>query len=197
LSKYLQSFEGSYIIISHDFDFLNLVTNCIINIEFQQIKKYTGNFQQFIKLKEEYNKNMQLQYEKQQKEITHLKDFINRFGAGTRAASAQSRQKKLDKMDIIPPAQTLEKPSFNFTSLPIYNGMILRVDKLLVGYGEKVLLPPISFDLNGNSKVVISGFNGIGKSTLVKTLLGLIPKLGGEYIWDKSAKIGYFDQDIS
>jgi ATPase subunit of ABC transporter with duplicated ATPase domains len=181
LSKYLQSFEGSYIIISHDFDFLNSVTNCIINIEFQQIKKYTGNFQQFIKLKEEFAKNLQTQYEKQQKEISQLQQFINRFGAGTRAASAQSRQKKLDKMEIIPPAKTLEKPSFNFESLPIYNGTILKVDKLEVGYGDKILLPPISFSLTGHSKTVISGFNGIGKSTLVKTLLGIIPKLGGEY----------------
>ncbi|MDR1851029.1 MAG: ATP-binding cassette domain-containing protein [Mycoplasmataceae bacterium] len=196
LAKYLQSFEGGYIIISHDFDFLNSVTNSIINIEFQQIKKYTGNFNQFIALKEEYAKNQQIQYEKQQKEISHMKDFINRFGAGTRASMAQSRQKMLDKMEIIPPAKTLEKPDFKFTSLPIQRGIILKVENLCVGYGEKQLLPPISFSLASDEKIVISGFNGIGKSTLVKTLMGLIPKLGGEFKWEQTAKVGYFEQDL-
>jgi ATPase subunit of ABC transporter with duplicated ATPase domains len=180
LANYLQNFQGAYIIISHDFDFLNKVTNCIINIEFQQIKKYTGNFQQFMKLKEEYAKNQQTQFEKQQKEIEHLQAFINRFGAGTRASMAQSRQKQLDKMEIIPPAKSLEKPDFHLVSLPTQRGIILKVQDLCVGY-TKQLLPPISFTLESTDKIVISGFNGIGKSTLIKTLIGQIPKLGGEF----------------
>jgi len=196
LAKYLQEFKGTFIIISHDFDFLNKVTNCILNIEFQQIKKYTGNFHQFEMAKAEHAKNYQMQYEKQQKEISHLKEFINRFGAGTRASMAQSRQKQLDKMEIIPPAKTLEKPTFKLEALPSAKGIILNVEELLVGYGEKVLLPPISFKLASDDKIVIQGFNGAGKTTLVKTILGLIPKLGGSYKWEPNAKIAYFDQDL-
>jgi len=196
LTKYLQDFEGAFIIISHDFDFLNNVTNCIIDIEFQQIKKYTGNFHQFEAAKAEHAKNYKLQYEKQQKEIAHLKEFINRFGAGTRASMAQSRQKQLDKMEIIPPAKSLEKPTFKLESLQPLPGIILNVENLLVGYGEKVLLPPISFKLGGTEKIVIQGFNGIGKSTLIKTLIGQIPKLGGDFRWEKNVKISYFDQEL-
>jgi ATPase subunit of ABC transporter with duplicated ATPase domains len=160
---------------------LNSVTNSIINIEFQQIKKYTGNFHQFELLKEEHEKNQKMLYEKQQREIAHLQQFINRFGAGTRASMAQSRQKQLDKMEIIPPAKTLEKPSFVFQSLPVQKGIILKVENLCVGYSSKQLLPPISFTLSGDQKIVIQGFNGIGKSTLIKTLIGSIPKLGGNF----------------
>jgi ATPase subunit of ABC transporter with duplicated ATPase domains len=174
---------------------LNRVTNCIINIEFQQIKKYTGNFQQFEKLKEEHAKNLQTQYEKQQKEIEHLQSFINRFGAGTRASMAQSRQKQLDKMEIIPPAKSLEKPTFKLISEPTLRGVCLKVKNLVVGY-TKPLLPPITFDMKADDKIVISGFNGIGKSTLIKTLIGQIPALGGEFHWERAIKIGYFEQDL-
>jgi ATPase subunit of ABC transporter with duplicated ATPase domains len=159
---------------------LNDITNCIIDIEFKQIKKYTGNFQQFLALKEENAKNYQTQFEKQQKEITHLQQFISRFGAGTRASMAQSRQKKLDKMEVMPPAQSLPKPTFKFESLPIGTGIILTTNDLEVGY-SKVLLPPINLSLNGKEKIVINGFNGIGKSTLIKTLVGKIPPLGGSF----------------
>jgi ATPase subunit of ABC transporter with duplicated ATPase domains len=180
LGKYLKNFEGSFIVISHDFDFLNEITNCIIDIEFKQVKKYTGNFQQFLALKEENKKNYEREFEKQQKEITHLQAFISRFGAGTRASMAQSRQKKLDKIEVMPPAQSLPKPQFNFVSQPIGTGVILNVNNLLIGYSNP-LLPEINLTLNGGEKIVINGFNGIGKSTLIKTLVGIIPPLGGEF----------------
>jgi len=137
-----------------------------------------------------------MQYEKQQKEIAHLKDFINRFGAGTRASMAQSRQKVLDKMDIIPPVKSLEKPTFKLECQQVAKGIILKVEDLCVGYGTKQLLPPISFSLKGDEKIVIQGFNGVGKSTLIKTLMGIIPKLGGEYKWELTAKLAYFEQDL-
>jgi ATPase subunit of ABC transporter with duplicated ATPase domains len=131
-------------------------------------------------LKEENRKNYSLEYEKQQKEIKHLENFISRFGAGTRASLAQSRQKKLDKIDVMPPAKLLEKPHFVFTSEPTGEGTILKTHDLEIGY-ENVLLPPININLNGKEKIVITGFNGIGKSTLIKTLVGKIPSLGGEF----------------
>jgi ATPase subunit of ABC transporter with duplicated ATPase domains len=181
LTKYLQNFPGAFIIISHDFDFLDAVTNTILNIENKTVKKYTGSFQQFLKLKEENAKNLQTQFDKQQKQIKGMKDFIARFGAGTRASMAQSRQKALDKMDIIePPANINVRPVFDFKSLPIANGKILDVENLEIGYSKK-LLPPLNFRLYGQQKIVINGFNGIGKSTLIKTLTGLIPPLGGEF----------------
>jgi ATPase subunit of ABC transporter with duplicated ATPase domains len=93
---------------------------------------------------------------------------------------AQSRQKKLDKMDVMPPAKLLEKPNFIFNSEAIGTGTILKAIDLEIGY-ERVLLPPINLNLNGKEKIVITGFNGIGKSTLIKTIVGKIPPLGGTF----------------
>ncbi|MDR2846937.1 MAG: ATP-binding cassette domain-containing protein [Mycoplasmataceae bacterium] len=196
LIKYLKTFEGAYIIISHDHYFLNEVTNCIIDIEFQTIKRYTGNFQQFLNLKEENRKNYSLEFGKQQREIEKLKDYIAKNGArASTARMAQSRQKKLDKMDVMPPAKLLEKPNFIFNSEAIGTGTILKAIDLEIGY-ERVLLPPINLNLNGKEKIVITGFNGIGKSTLIKTIVGKIPPLGGTFRWENSIKVAYFEQDL-
>ncbi|GHU49872.1 hypothetical protein FACS189459_2610 [Bacilli bacterium] len=180
MARYLNDFEGAYIIISHDFDFLNNITNCILDIEFQQFKKYTGNFKQYLKLKEENARNYEVQYEKQQKEIEHLNAFINRFGAGTRASMAQSRQKQLDKIEVMPPAKSLPKPNFLFKSEQLRAGVILDVINLEVGYTTS-LLPPLNFRVGAGEKIIITGFNGIGKSTMIKTIIGKIPKIAGEF----------------
>jgi ATPase subunit of ABC transporter with duplicated ATPase domains len=181
LKKYLHDYEGAFIVISHDFDFLDYITNCVIDIEFQKIKKYSGSFSQFEKQKQLDKELQQKAYEKQQKEIQHLQSFIDRFSAGTRATMAQSRQKVLDKMEIIEPPKSLQKPNFNFNSIPLgSNKEMLIVNNLTVGY-DKPLLKNISFKLNSGEKLVITGFNGIGKSTLIKTIIGKIPALSGDF----------------
>ncbi|MDR0340980.1 MAG: ATP-binding cassette domain-containing protein [Mycoplasmataceae bacterium] len=196
LKKYLHDYEGAFIVISHDFDFLDYITNCVIDIEFQKIKKYSGSFSQFEKQKQLDKELQQKAYEKQQKEIQHLQSFIDRFSAGTRATMAQSRQKVLDKMEIIEPPKSLQKPNFNFNSIPLgSNKEMLIVNNLTVGY-DKPLLKNISFKLNSGEKLVITGFNGIGKSTLIKTIIGKIPALSGDFEFEYHVQWGYFEQEL-
>jgi ATPase subunit of ABC transporter with duplicated ATPase domains len=122
-----------------------------------------------------------MQYEKQQKTITHLQEYYDKNHArASTAKSAQSKLKQMERMDVLPPAKDLPKPDFKFKSEYLRDGIILEVNDLLVGY-DHVLLPPLKYTINAGEKIIITGFNGIGKSTMIKTLLGLIPKLGGEY----------------
>ena len=181
LSDFLKNFKGTFMLISHDFDFLDNVTNCILDIEFQKIEKYYGNFSKFIKIKGFRRENYIKQFQSQQKEIKKHEDFIakNRVRAST-AKLAQSRIKTLEKIDRLFPPKDNYKPIFKLISLPISHSKALEVRNLEIGY-NKVLLPRISFDVKSGEKIVITGFNGIGKSTLIKTLVGQIPAISGNF----------------
>lgn len=196
LSEYLKNFKGAFILVSHDFDFLNKVTSCILDIEFQKITKYTGNFDKFLKLKELKKENYIREFQAQQKEIKKHEEFIakNRARAST-TKQAQSRIKALDKIEKLPPPQTPPKPNFKLTSLPIAGQKALKVHSLEIGY-EKVLLPKITFEVKSGEKVVITGFNGIGKSTLLKTLMGQISCISGNFKFADYVKLAYFEQDL-
>lgn len=197
LTEYLKSFEGEFLVVSHDFDFLEKITNCILDIQFQKITKYNGNFSKFLEIKGLRRENYIRQFQAQQKEIKKHMDYIakNRVRAST-AKQAQSRMKALEKIDVLPPPQTPPKPNFKLVSLPISAQKALKVHGLEIGY-DKVLLPKISFEIRAGEKVVITGFNGIGKSTLLKTLIGQIPAIGGSFKFADSVKIGYFEQSLS
>ncbi|MBR2578559.1 MAG: ABC-F family ATP-binding cassette domain-containing protein, partial [Clostridia bacterium] len=177
LSEFLKSFKGTFMLISHDFAFLDKVTNCILDIEFQQVTKYSGNFSKFLEVKGFRRENYIREFQAQQKEIKKQEEFIakNRVRAST-AKQAQARIKKLEKMDKIPPPQSPPKPTFKLVSLPISHQKALKVHGLEIGY-DKVLLPKISFEVKMAEKVAITGFNGIGKSTLIKTLMKKIPAI--------------------
>lgn len=197
LSEYLKTFEGAFIIVSHDFDFLESVTTCICDIEFNKIKKYRGNYSSFLKqkeaLREEYIKN----YNSQQKEIKKLEDYIakNKARAST-AKMAKSREKKLNKMEIIDKPSFTFKPHFRFNYLETLVQVILDVNQLEVGYYYP-LLPSMKFEVRNEEKIVITGFNGIGKSTLLKTLIGEIKPLSGDFKFSETIKdIGYYEQDL-
>ncbi|MDO4200113.1 MAG: ABC-F family ATP-binding cassette domain-containing protein [Clostridia bacterium] len=197
LSEFLKSFKGTFMLISHDFSFLDKVTNCILDIEFQQVNKYNGNFSKFLEVKGFRRENYIREFQAQQKEIKKQEEFIakNRVRAST-AKQAQARIKKLEKMDKIPPPQSPPKPTFKLVSLPISHQKALKVHSLEIGY-DKVLLPKISFEVKMAEKVVITGFNGIGKSTLIKTLMKKIPAISGTFKFADYVKIAYFDQDLS
>jgi ATPase subunit of ABC transporter with duplicated ATPase domains len=181
LTNYLSNYQGAFIIISHDHDFLNSITNCIIDIEFTKIKKYTGNFQQYLRLKEINTENYVKEYEKQQVTISKLQEYYDKNHArASTAKSAQSKLKQLEKLEIMPPAQTLPPPKFKFTATWIGDQEALRIENLEIGY-DRVLLPKINLIMRSKEKIVINGFNGIGKSTFLKTILGIVPKISGEY----------------
>lgn len=196
LSEYLKNFKGTFLLISHDFDFVNKVTNCILDIEFQKITKYSGNFDKFLNVKQLRRESYIREFEAQQKEIKKHEEFIakNRVRAST-AKLAQSRIKKLDKMEKLSPPQTPPKPNFKLVSLPISGQKALKIHGLEIGY-DKVLLPEISFEVKSGEKVVITGFNGIGKSTLLKTLMGRIPSISGNFKFADYVKLAYFEQDL-
>ena len=197
LSEYLTSFKGAFIIVSHDFDFLEKVTTCICDIEFNKIKKYKGSYSSFLKQKELLREDYIRQYNSQQKEIKKLEDYIakNKVRAST-AQMAKSREKKLEKMEKIEKPSFTSKPHFHFSCVPSTAQVILEVKDLEVGYYYP-LLPKMKFDVRNEEKLVITGFNGIGKSTLLKTLIGEIQPISGNFKFSETIKsIGYYEQDL-
>lgn len=196
LKSYLKGFKGAFIVISHDFDFLDEITNFILDIEFEKITKYPGNFSKFVKIKDIKRETYIKQFKSQQKEIKKHEEFIakNRVRASS-AKQAQSRIKMLNKMEKIPPPENIPKPRFRFKCLPIEDTKALILKNLKVGY-TKAILPRINFEVRANEKVVITGFNGVGKSTLLKTLVGEIRAIGGFYYFSENTKFAYFQQDL-
>lgn len=196
LGNYLKQFKGTFIVISHDFDFLDKITNTIIDIEFNTINKYPGNFSKFIKIKDLKRESYIREYKSQQKEIKKHEEFIakNRVRAST-ARQAQSRMKILNKMEKISPPETEPKPTFSFKCDSIGCQTALTVHNLEVGYTYS-LLPPFNFEIMPTEKIVITGFNGIGKSTLLKTLVGKIDPRKGWYHFSENTKFAYYEQDL-
>ncbi|MDF7637595.1 ABC-F family ATP-binding cassette domain-containing protein [Leuconostocaceae bacterium ESL0958] len=196
LESYLQDFQGAAMIISHDFDFLDQVTNAIADISFGKITKYRGSFQKAMRQKEERADQQIRQYEKQQEEIAKAEKFIakNKARAST-SKQARSREKKLARMTRVePPAENLQS-HFAFPYTESKSAEALSVKNLSVGY-EQPILDPVSFSMTAGEKLVFAGFNGAGKSTLIKSILGELQPLGGEAAFSPSAIVNYFDQDL-
>ena len=196
LEKYLCSLKKTYIVISHDTDFLDAVCDHIVSIENGSIRKYTGNYSQFVAQHDMAVKQYAEDYQRQQAEIKKMEDYINRNKArASTAGMANSRKKILKQIHLIEkPVVSLES-HFSFPCEMLNTRDMLKVDKLVVGY-DSPLLPPISFEMRGDTKLWIWGANGIGKSTLLKTLMGVIPPLGGTYNFHIAAKPAYLEQDL-
>ena len=196
LEKYLCSLKKTYIVISHDTDFLDAVCDHIVSIENGSIRKYTGNYSQFVAQHDMAVKQYAEDYQRQQAEIKKMEDYINRNKArASTAGMANSRKKMLERIDVMQkPVVSLES-HFSFPCEMHNTRDMLKVDKLVVGY-DSPLLPPISFEMRGDTKLWIWGANGIGKSTLLKTLMGVIPPLGGTYNFHIAAKPAYLEQDL-
>ena len=197
LKTYLTNYENAFILVSHDVVFLNNVINVIYHMEDGELTRYTGNYDQFMEMYEIKKRNQNMAYEKQQKEIAHLKDFIARNKARVATTDlAKSRQRKLDKMEIIDKAKEQIKPNFKFKEAGASGKFVISANDLVIGYDEP-LSSKLNFVIERGQKVVIKGANGIGKSTLLKTLLGIIPPLSGECKLDYNIHYGYFAQEES
>ncbi|GAT17897.1 ABC-F family ATP-binding cassette domain-containing protein [Secundilactobacillus silagei] len=195
LVDYLNNFEGAAMVISHDYDFLEKVTNCIINVAFGKITKYRGSFKSAMRQRTEREEAQRKEYEKQQVKIEKTEKFIAKFKAGTRSKQAKSREKQLSHMDLVDPPSSNIQATFNFPYEDTGSQNALVVDHLSVGY-NRPLLKPVTFSVNTDEKVGFEGFNGVGKSTLIKTILGLIKSKGGTAEFSPSAKVSYFSQDL-
>lgn len=195
LADYLAGLENAFMVVSHDYAFLDKTTNRICDIDNDTITKYYGSYTEFLKKKTLLREDYVRQYWAQQKEIRKTEEFIRKNIAGRKSKMAQGRQKQLDRMDKIEAlAQKEMKPSFHFPELPLTNTEHLFVNHLAVGYYYPVL-SNLDFSIKGGQKVVITGFNGVGKSTLLKTLMGQIPSIQGHYKFSEQVKLGYFEQD--
>ncbi len=196
LVKYLKEYKGAFLIVSHNQEFLNDVVNVILDIDLGKITRYRGNYQDYLVKKAMMLENYERQYATNQKERAKLEDYIkrNKVRAST-ANMAKSRQKKLDKMEVLEkPKTTNTKIFLNFNYQSISSHKILEVNNLEIGYYSS-LLPEISFAIKSGTKLAITGFNGIGKTTLLKTLIGELSPIAGEYKFVDDAKIAYYEQD--
>ena len=196
LKRYLQEYENAFILISHDIPFLNEVINIIYHMENQHLDRYVGDYNKFQEVYEVKKSQLEAAYRKQQQEISELKDFVARNKARVATRNmAMSRQKKLDKMDVIELAAERPKPQFNFKVGRTPGKYIFETKDLVIGYGEP-LSKPLNISLERGQKIAIVGANGIGKTTLLKSILGLIPALGGSVELGENLEIGYFEQEV-
>ncbi len=195
LTNFLQNYENAFILVSHDIPFLNNVVNVIYHIENCILTRYSGDYSDFEKMYELKKRQLKQAYDKQQKEIADLQDFVARNKARAATATlARSRQKQLDKMDIISLAPEKIKPSFSFKSARTTGKVVIEAKNLVLGYNEP-LTSPINLEIERNKKIAVKGTNGIGKSTLMKTLLGIIKPYSGEVYTDQFVVEGYFEQE--
>ena len=196
LIKFIKASEKCFIIVSHDENFLNAVVTHICDVDNGKINKYSGNLIKVKELKAEQKVLQEKAYENQQKEIKKLQDYIDRNKARAATANmARSRERKLEKMDLITPPSDNVKPSFSFAYKDFAGNLMLRVENLVVGYSKPLLKNPVSFELCKGERLAITGFNGIGKSTLLKTIIGEIKSLGGNVEISRNVLLGYYEQE--
>lgn len=197
LKRYLQEYENAFILISHDIPFLNSVINLIYHMENQELNRYVGDYDKFQEVYAVKKAQLEAAYERQQQEIKDLKDFVARNKARVSTRNmAMSRQKKLDKMDKIELAKEKPKPEFNFKEARTSGKLIFQAKHLVIGYDEP-LSQPINMTMERGEKIVFTGANGIGKTTLLKSILGIIPPLQGNVVLGDYLYKGYFEQEMS
>ena len=195
LTRYLTEYENAFILVSHDMEFLNSVVNVIYNLDGGNLTRYTGDYENFKRMYEMQKEQELKAYQRQQAEIEKLEDFIarNKARVATRGM-ANSRQKKLDKMEILNKPTEKIKPEFNFLMARTPSRFIVEAKDLVIGY-DSPLTKPVSFTIERGEKIAIVGTNGLGKTTLLKTILGKIPPISGDVTLGDYLFPGYFEQE--
>ncbi|MCP2230904.1 ABC transporter ATP-binding protein [Erwinia aphidicola] len=195
LERWLKSYTGTLILISHDRDFLDPVVDKILHIEQQSIFEYTGNYSSFEIQRATKLSQQQSMFENQQLKVAHLQSFIERFKAkATKAKQAQSRIKMLERMELIAPAHVDNPFTFSFRAPENLPNPLLKMEKVSAGYGDRKILNSIKLNLVPGSRIGLLGRNGAGKSTLIKLLAGELAPLQGDIGLAKGIKLGYFAQ---
>lgn len=198
LKRYLQNYENAFVLISHDIPFLNDVINIVYHVENQDLVRYSGDYYQFQEVHAMKKAQKEAAYERQQKEIADLQDFVQRNKARVATRNmAMSRQKKLDKMDLIELDKEKPKPEFHFKESRTPSRFIFQTKDLVIGYDRPLTRKPLNLTFERNQKVAITGANGIGKTTLLKSLLGEIKPLEGFVETGDFLEIGYFEQEVA
>ena len=197
LTRYLQEYENSFILVSHDVPFINNTCNVIYHIENAELTRYKGNYDEFVRLRDIKKRQEESAYERQVEERRKLEDFVQRNKArvATRGM-ANSRQKILDKMEILERPKEKIKPTFNFRNARAAARIIFETKDLVLGYNDP-LTKPLNFQLDRGQKIALKGMNGIGKSTLLRTLLGIQKPFEGSVQLGDYLEVGYFEQESS
>ncbi len=197
LTKYLQGFKGSFIVITHDISFAKDIGNIFYELKDKKFERYKGDFEFYIKESEIRKLQHEKDYNAQQRFIKQTQTFIDKnITRASTSAQAKSRRKILDKLEVIEKAQvdTLMKIKFPFSRN--LGEEVLKINNLVIGY-DKPLLKPINFTIRNNQKVAIKGHNGIGKSTLLKTILNIIKPIDGDFKFNNSADVVYYSQETN
>ena len=195
LKRYLQEYENAFVLISHDIPFLNDVVNLIYHVENRRLTRYVGNYDKFQEVYAVQQAQLEAAYRRQQQEISDLEDFVNRNKARVATRNmAMSRQKKLDRMERIELVAEKPKPEFHFLVGRTPGRYIFETTDLVIGY-DTPLTTPLNLRLERGQKVALVGANGIGKTTLLKSILGLTPALSGTVTLGDYLQIGYFQQE--
>ncbi|MDG3086969.1 ABC transporter ATP-binding protein [Vibrio hannami] len=195
LERWLQSYPGTLILISHDRDFLDPIVGRIVHIENEKLNEYTGNYSSFESQRAQKLVLQQAMFQKQQKQMAHMQSYIDRFRyKASKARQAQSRIKALEKMEKVLPAQFDNPFSFEFREPSALPNPILMMDEVSAGYGDNLILEKIRLNLVPGSRIGLLGRNGAGKSTLIKLLSSELTPKGGDLTYSQGVKIGYFAQ---
>jgi ATP-binding cassette subfamily F protein 3 len=195
LQDWLCKYPGTLLLISHDRDFLDAITDHIIHIEQNKAEIYTGNYSDFERMRAEKLSQQQSAFEKQQREITHIQSFITRFKAqATKAKQAQSRIKSLERMEIIALAHVDSPFGFSFPPPKKLPNPLLKIEHADIGYGSKVIIKDASLSISPGDRIGLLGPNGAGKSSLIKVLSGQMTALNGKLQTADALNIGYFAQ---
>ncbi|WP_337841673.1 ATP-binding cassette domain-containing protein [Rheinheimera sp.] len=195
LEKYLAGYDGTLLLISHDRDFLDAVVDGTVHIEHQTLTLYKGNYSAFERQRAEHLAQQQSNYEKQQRQVAHLQQFIDRFKAkATKAKQAQSRIKALERMTLLAPAHVDSPFQFEFLPPRALPNPLLKLENVKAGYADTSILQQINFQLLPGSRIGLLGRNGAGKSTLIKLLSGSLAPQAGELWYASGVSIGYFAQ---
>ena len=199
LENYLVNYSGALIIVSHDRYFLDKVATVTLDLTKHSLDRYVGNYSRFVELKEQKLATEAKNYEKQQKEIAALEDFVNRnLVRASTTKRAQSRRKQLEKMERLDKPEAGKKSAnMTFQSEKTSGNVVLTVENAAIGYDGEILSEPINLDLRKMNAVAIVGSNGIGKSTFIKSIVDQIPFIKGEKRFGANVEVGYYDQTQS
>jgi ATPase subunit of ABC transporter with duplicated ATPase domains len=197
LEGFLQSFKGCAVIISHDRHFLDAVANRTLDVDYQTILEYSGNYTKFLEQKVATRERKEVENERTERSIAEKKAFVERFRAkATKARQAQSRMKQIEKIEIVElPKSSRVAPNFRFDQTRPSGRDVLNVKGLCKSYGDKRVLTNVGFEVRRGERVAIIGANGIGKSTLLKIIADELPHDAGSFEWGHQVNIGYFAQD--
>lgn len=196
LKRYLNDYENAFILISHDIPFVNSVINLIYHMENQELNRYVGDYDNFMSIYEMKKSQLESAFKRQQQEISELQDFVQRNKARVATRNmAMSRQKKLDKMDVIELAAERPKPEFNFKESRASGKLIFKTTDLVIGYDEP-LSKPLNLRMDRGQKIALTGANGIGKTTLIRSIMGLNKPISGKVEHGEQIFSGYFEQEM-